>query len=64
LVKAILAIAESSDMTVVAEGVETQAQKDVLIQYGCDVLQGYFIERPISIDQLAQKYSEKYLEFE
>lgn len=56
LVKAILAIARSAEMRVVAEGVETDAQRKVLIEYGCDVLQGYLIERPISADQLAEKY--------
>ncbi|MDA0129312.1 cache domain-containing protein [Vibrio sp. MarTm2] len=57
LVKAILAIAQSSEMRVVAEGVETQAQKDRLIEYGCDLLQGYFIERPLSADLLAKNYA-------
>lgn len=57
LVKAILAIAKSAEMRVVAEGVETEAQRRILIEYGCDVLQGYLIERPISIDQLAERYA-------
>lgn len=57
LVKAIIAIGKSAKMRIVAEGVETEAQKQVLIDYGCDVLQGYLIERPINADQLAQKYS-------
>ncbi|EEX94194.1 signal transduction protein [Vibrio orientalis CIP 102891 = ATCC 33934] len=57
LVKAILAIARSANMRVVAEGVETEAQRAVLIEYGCDLLQGYLIERPIPIDQLARKYA-------
>ncbi|UPQ89721.1 bifunctional diguanylate cyclase/phosphodiesterase [Vibrio sinaloensis] len=56
LVKAILAIAKSAQMRVVAEGVETEAQKSVLESYGCDVLQGFLIERPITIDQLTAKY--------
>lgn len=64
LVKAILAIAKSSGMTVVAEGVETETQQQVLIDYGCDYLQGYFIERPIPIDKLAEKYAIKPLELE
>ncbi|KGY13275.1 histidine kinase [Vibrio tubiashii] len=59
LVKAILAIAQSAKMRVVAEGVETEAQKSVLIDYGCDVLQGYLIERPMPIEQLARKYGRK-----
>lgn len=57
LVKAIIAIARSADMRVVAEGVETKAQQDVLIQYGCDILQGYLLERPISAEILADKYA-------
>ncbi|WP_375749514.1 cache domain-containing protein [Vibrio sp. HN007] len=56
LVKAILAIAKSSEMRVVAEGVETQMQKDVLVKYGCDLLQGYYFERPISAAILKEKY--------
>tara|TARA_Y100001960_G_scaffold251831_1_gene268763 strand:- start:735 stop:3212 length:2478 start_codon:yes stop_codon:yes gene_type:complete len=57
LVKAILAIAKSAEMRVVAEGVETQAQKDLLVEYECDLLQGYFLERPISAEQLESKYA-------
>ncbi|MDG3085659.1 cache domain-containing protein [Vibrio hannami] len=56
LVKAILAIAKSSEMRVVAEGVETKMQKDTLIEYGCDVLQGYYFERPLSATMLKEKY--------
>src|SRR5690606_27664607 len=57
LVKAIIAIARSSDMRVVAEGVETEAQRQKLKEYGCDILQGYLIERPISAQLLAAKYA-------
>lgn len=57
LIKAILAIAKSVDMRVIAEGVETKEQKEILTQYGCDILQGYWIDRPITIEQLAEKYS-------
>jgi len=32
----------------VAEGVETAAQRDILLQLGCDELQGYFFARPMS----------------
>lgn len=63
LVKAILAIARSGNMRVVAEGVETEAQRAVLIKYGCELLQGYLIERPIPIDQLASKYAKSAPDF-
>ncbi len=34
-------------MEVVAEGVETAAQREVLVRLGCDLLQGYAIARPM-----------------
>jgi EAL domain-containing protein (putative c-di-GMP-specific phosphodiesterase class I) len=33
--------------TVVVEGVETQAQVDLLLELNCDIAQGYFFGRPI-----------------
>jgi len=56
LVKAIIAIASSSNMRVVAEGVETQLQQHTLMRYGCDLLQGYYIDKPLSAKCLEQKY--------
>jgi EAL domain-containing protein (putative c-di-GMP-specific phosphodiesterase class I) len=35
-------------MTVVAEGVETQAVAELLIEEGCDFAQGYHFSRPVS----------------
>ena len=42
----IIALARSLGLTVVAEGVETQAQYDCLHQLGCGVAQGYLLHRP------------------
>ncbi|WP_223907204.1 EAL domain-containing protein [Rhodoferax lithotrophicus] len=47
IVKAIIAIGHSMGITLVSEGVETQAQKDQLLALGCTLLQGYLITRPI-----------------
>ena len=33
-------------MLVVAEGVETLAERDVLVEAGCDLLQGYLLAKP------------------
>ncbi|WP_077000138.1 bifunctional diguanylate cyclase/phosphodiesterase [Variovorax sp. KK3] len=44
---AIVRLAHALRMEVVAEGVETHEQQVVLTQLGCDVLQGYFIARPM-----------------
>lgn len=51
IVKAILAMAKGMNIKVVAEGIESQWQYDFLKESGCDIGQGYFISRPIKIDQ-------------
>ncbi|GBQ51489.1 EAL domain-containing protein (plasmid) [Komagataeibacter sucrofermentans] len=52
VVTAIIRIGRSLGMTVVAEGVETQAQLDLLRQINCDVIQGYFFSRPLDARDL------------
>jgi EAL domain-containing protein (putative c-di-GMP-specific phosphodiesterase class I) len=47
LVEAIIQIANSLAMTVVAEGVETEMQRSWLQQLGCGAIQGYFISPPM-----------------
>jgi EAL domain-containing protein (putative c-di-GMP-specific phosphodiesterase class I) len=37
----------------VAEGVETEAQRDVLVQLGCDEMQGFLFAKPMSPEALA-----------
>jgi diguanylate cyclase (GGDEF)-like protein len=53
LVEAILSLAHALDMKVVAEGVETREQRDVLVALGCDEMQGYYFARPMEADALA-----------
>ena len=48
VVEASLALARSLKMGSVAEGVQYRADWDLLVQLGCDVMQGYFIARPMS----------------
>jgi diguanylate cyclase (GGDEF)-like protein/PAS domain S-box-containing protein len=47
IVEAIIAMAHSLELKVVAEGVETQEQSDFLRELGCDQIQGYFFSKPI-----------------
>jgi diguanylate cyclase (GGDEF)-like protein len=51
IVSAIVALARSLNLRVVAEGVETDTQKDFLAAIGCDVLQGYLMGEPMHPDQ-------------
>jgi two-component system CheB/CheR fusion protein len=46
-------MAHALGMTVIAEGVETEAQRDELIAIGCDAAQGYLFARPLTPDALA-----------
>jgi len=46
LVEAVLTLGERLDNDIVAEGVETQAQRDWLVEHGCRFLQGYYFSRP------------------
>ena len=52
IVTAIIGVARSLAMDVVAEGVERQAQRDILLDLGCSVMQGYYFGRPVPVDQL------------
>ena len=47
IVKAIIALASVLDMEVVAEGVESERQADLLLSLGCEVGQGFLFSRPI-----------------
>ena len=47
IVKAILSLAKSLDMQVIAEGVEDQDQVQLLKQLGCDYAQGYYFGHPM-----------------
>ena len=53
IARAVIALSHSLNLTVCAEGVETQEQKVFLRRENCDQLQGYLINRPIPADQLS-----------
>jgi diguanylate cyclase len=50
IVMATIRLAHAMNLSVIAEGVETVQQRDFLLKYGCDVLQGYLYSRPVSAD--------------
>ncbi|MDP2678802.1 MAG: EAL domain-containing protein, partial [Rhodoferax sp.] len=47
LCQAIIVMAHALGMQVIAEGVETAQQRDLLATAGCDFAQGYFYSRPV-----------------
>jgi len=52
LVESIIAIGRSRGMSLMAEGVETEAQFQLLLEYGCEAFQGFLFARPMSADEL------------
>jgi len=54
LVRAIVMMAHSLDLTVVAEGVETEVQRAFLERHGCDLYQGHLLSPPLPPAQMEQ----------
>jgi diguanylate cyclase (GGDEF)-like protein/PAS domain S-box-containing protein len=53
IVQTIISMARNLRMNVIAEGVETRAQVEVLIRSGCDYCQGYYFSRPQPLAQFS-----------
>src|ERR1035437_1913885 len=58
LVKVIVSMAHGLGMKVVAEGVETQAQCEIMRTSVCDEIQGYFFSKPISAQAIEELFIE------
>ncbi len=54
LADAIIAMAKSLSLTVVAQGVETKEQAENLRLHACDELQGFYFKRPLPVDEFTQ----------
>lgn len=54
IITAIIAMAHSMGMRVVAEGVETEVQRQFLNRLHCDEIQGYLLSRPVPADEATQ----------
>jgi len=51
ITKAIIALAQNLNLSIIAEGVETKEQRDFLIKNGCENMQGYYYSKPIPAKQ-------------
>jgi len=56
---ATIALAHNLGLTIVGEGVETEAQRDFLLHHECDYLQGYYFAKPMPPEDMTKFISEK-----
>lgn len=54
MVENIIAIAKNLNISILAEGIESFEQKEILTSFGCDLFQGYYFSKPLKIEQLKE----------
>lgn len=59
ILQSIIDMAKKLKIKTVAEGIETKEQIEYLKQIGCDMVQGYYFEKPITIKEFEKKYIRK-----
>lgn len=56
IIESIIDMAHKLEIKVVAEGIENKEQLEYLRKIGCDIIQGYIYEKPITIEEFENKY--------
>ncbi|MGB4661092.1 MAG: EAL domain-containing protein [Mobilitalea sp.] len=64
IVKSIIMMAKTLDLTVVAEGVEMKNQFNLLFDLGCDLIQGYYISKPLPEDAVEEMLKHNFMQSE
>ena len=59
MIELIIDIAEHLEIPVVAEGVETKEQLDMLKKLGCDIVQGYYFSKPVPAEAFGRFIEER-----
>lgn len=59
IVRAIIELAHGMNLKVVAEGIETEEERNLLLQHHCDEMQGYYFARPMDADKFAKTWQQK-----
>jgi len=57
ITKSIIDLASNMELEVIAEGVETEAQKIFLLENGCSLVQGYLYDRALPVKEINKKYN-------
>ena len=52
ITKAVIALAKSLNLKIIAEGVENKEQRDFIVENGCENIQGYYYSKPIPTDEI------------
>lgn len=60
IAKAVIALAHSLKLQVIAEGVETAEQMAFLREQRCDQIQGYYLSRPLAVEELEQLFLKRW----
>lgn len=56
IVKSIIALAHTLNLSVIAEGIESEEQLSILHENNCDFAQGFYYSKPLSADQFEEYY--------
>jgi len=59
IIEAIIALSKTLGYSIVAEGIETKEQEEFLERVHCDIGQGYLFSKPLSYDDLIQRFTSK-----
>ena len=62
LFKHVIALADEMGIESVAEGVETKFQLDMLRKYHCDMIQGFYFDKPLPVEEFETRFGKNYYE--
>jgi diguanylate cyclase (GGDEF)-like protein/PAS domain S-box-containing protein len=60
LVQAIISMAKTLGMSIIAEGIETPFQRKMLEELGCDVMQGFLFSHPVPADEMTHQLQQQF----
>ena len=56
VIKSLIEMLKMVEYELVFEGVETKEELDTVVSYGCDVIQGFYFDRPLPANEFVNKY--------